>query len=439
MVNVFRKFLSSKDVHFQELIKGSAAAFGVKVFAALAAFIFNVFIARLLGAGGSGIFFLASTIIAFAATLSRVGMENVLVRSIAADVASSGGSKVSAIYRKVLLYPSIVSVFAVLIVFLSSSFISGDLLSKPELEHPLALMSLAIPALALLALHAHALQGLRKSAASVSVLSVFTPIFGSVLAVAVVPSYGVQGAVVAFVVSAFLTLVVGRVFWVKYRPSLKNAASNWSGSDLFARSMPLFAIVVLNQVITWSPMIFLGVWETNENIGIFSAATRTAMLTSFVLVAVNTIAAPKFAALHEIGDKEGLGRLARSSAILMMALAFPILVFFTIFPEWTLSIFGEQFRVGANVLTILAVGQYVNVATGSVGYLLIMSGNEKVMRNNLFVSASLGLLLSIVLIPRFGVVGAAISASVTLSLQNIIAYYLVRKRLGISIYVKGFV
>ena len=54
-----------------------------------------------------------------------------------------------------------------------------------------------------------------------------------------------------------------------------------------------------------------------------------------------------------------------------------------------MSLFGPEFRAGGPVLTILAAGQYVNVLTGSVGYLLMMTGNERLVRNNMAVAALL--------------------------------------------------
>jgi O-antigen/teichoic acid export membrane protein len=96
-----------------------------------------------------------------------------------------------------------------------------------------------------------------------------------------------------------------------------------------------------------------------------------------------------------------------------------------------LSLFGSGFSGSAMVLSILAVGQFVNVITGSVGYLLTMSGHERLQRNNFAVCAAISVLLNIVLVPRLGAIGAAIATSTTLAVQMLIAAAIVRQKLGL--------
>ncbi|MDG1707185.1 MAG: polysaccharide biosynthesis C-terminal domain-containing protein [Emcibacteraceae bacterium] len=70
------------------------------------------------------------------------------------------------------------------------------------------------------------------------------------------------------------------------------------------------------------------------------------------------------------------------------------------------------------------------MAAGNVGYLLLMTGHEKIIRNNNFLGASLLLVLSIVLIPEYGIIGAASAYSLAVITQNIVAFFLVKKHLG---------
>ena len=160
-------------------------------------------------------------------------------------------------------------------------------------------------------------------------------------------------------------------------------------------------------------------------------ANRAAALTSFVLMGVNSISAPKFAALYEQGDLVTLGRIARNSAKLMALAAAPFLLVCLTFPAWIMGLFGAQFTAGGTILAVLAAGQYVNVVTGSVGFLLMMCGYEAAYRNNFVLCTVLSLLLNGLLVPRLGVLGAAIATAVTLATQNVIAAILVWRKLGV--------
>jgi O-antigen/teichoic acid export membrane protein len=431
MPNFITNFLKQFDGHSQELISGASVAFVLKIFAAGFAFALNVVLARLLGAEGSGVFFLAFTIVLIAAAIGRIGMEDALVRFIASNLVEGLKGKVLGVYKKALLYSLFISAILSILLYNLSPWISINIFTKPELTIPLKNMSLAITPLTILTLHAYALQGIKNITASISILSVFVPFITCLIAIAFVPGFGMDAAIYGYVLATLITLVLGRWFWKKSIRGWDTENIHFDTKELFSSSFPLFIVVMMSIIINWSPLLFLGIWESNENIGIYSAVSRTALLTSFVLVAVNSIAAPKFAELYKQGDMKSLEKLAHNSARIMMLFASPILFIFLFTPEWVLGIFGKGFMQGGLVLSILAVGQFVNVATGSVGYLLTMSGNEKLMRNNLIVCALFGVVLSIVLIKSYGIVGAAIAGSVTLAIQNLIAVFLVWKKLNI--------
>lgn len=431
-MNIAAKILNKFDGHTQELISGASVAFVLKIIAAGMAFLLNIVLARLLGADGSGIFFLAFTIVIIMAGIGTMGMENALVRFIAANASEKKYGKVLGVYKKANLYCALAAGSFSVILYFISPWISQNLFNKPELGVPLKFMSLAILPLALLNLHAYALQGLKKIAESISVLSIFVPLVTSIVALLLVPYFGINAAVLGYLLAAFISLTIGLFFWKKVITPYKNDAKEFDAKELLNTSVPLLGVNIMNLIIMWSPIIFIGMWNSSEDVGIYNAASRTAMLTSFVLIAVNSIAAPKFAELYKQGDMVALESLARNSAKLMTLIASPILLFFISAPEYVLSLFGHDFTSGGLILTILAVGQFVNVATGSVGYLLMMSGNEKLLRNNLLFCVSIGTILNIIFIQNYGAVGGAVSAAIVLALQNIVALFLVNKKLKIN-------
>jgi O-antigen/teichoic acid export membrane protein len=193
----------------------------------------------------------------------------------------------------------------------------------------------------------------------------------------------------------------------------------------------MFWVSALQLVIAWASTLSLGFWASAADVGTFGVANRTATLTSFVLIAINSIAAPKFAALYRLGDMATLGRIARNSTKLMAGLAAPVLATVVIFPRQVLGLFGDGFSGSPQVLSILALGQFVNVITGSVGYLLTMCGYERLQRNNFALCAALSVALNVLLVPRMGAMGAAIATSTTLAVQMLIAAAIVWRKLGV--------
>lgn len=95
-----------------------------------------------------------------------------------------------------------------------------------------------------------------------------------------------------------------------------------------------------------------------------------------------------------------------------------------------MQLFGKEFIAAAPLLITLSLGQLINVATGSVGFLLLMSGHEKTMKYITIVSGVISIALLIVLSQSHGVLGAAWAIAVGLAIQNLAALYFVKRYLG---------
>jgi O-antigen/teichoic acid export membrane protein len=415
----------------QEILRGASTAFLLKGLGAALTFLLYVVVGRLLGPGGAGLYFLALTLVTIAAVLGRIGLDNTLLRFVAAHAAIGEWVAVKGVYQKAIWMTTAASTLATLILVIAAPWLADSIFAKPGLAEPLRWMALAVTPTALLTLQAQSLQGLKRIGDSTLVANLCVPVF-SLLGVAILaPRWGLLGATWGQTLAAVLVMLVGFWRWRRATPQLGKVAGRFTTAKLLESSIPLFWVSSFQLVITWSSTVTLGLLRGSAEVGIFGAANRTAMLTSFILMAINSISAPKFAALHQQGDLVTLGRIARQSAKLMALVASPVLAIFILFPATVMGMFGPQFKAGAAVLSILAIGQFVNVVTGSVGWILIMCGYERLMRNNIIICAALIITLNLLLVPPLGVIGAAIATATTLALQMVIAAAMVWQKLGV--------
>jgi len=143
-------------------------------------------------------------------------------------------------------------------------------------------------------------------------------------------------------------------------------------------------------------------------------------LIGLILVAANSIVAPKIAALYQNRDLHTLDRVIRRSAMLVLMIASPALLIFLLVPGFVMSIFGSEFTASADLLRVLAVGQLVNIVTGSVGFVLLMTENLR----SILITSILMLItvagLSFLLVPQFGAMGAALATTGSLLVASII-------------------
>jgi O-antigen/teichoic acid export membrane protein len=307
--------------------------------------------------------------------------------------------------------------------YFSADFVSESIFNKSELAPVLKNMSPAIMGVALFSIVAMAFQGMKRIISSVFILNISINIL-LVFALLLVTTTSAARVGQYYSMASFITLVLGIALYYRYKDDSNNKVA-WR--TLFTSSLPLWVVVLMGQLVLWMGQLTAGIWASEEQIAQLAIAQRVAMLTSFILVAVNMVVAPRFAQKH----KE-LQNLAVLSVKLITLIAFPLLLIMLIFPDYILSFFGQGFAGGAIYLQILAIGQFINVITGSVGYLLSMSGHEKDLRNTTLVSGVLVLVLCVVLVPLIGALGGAIATAIAVATQNLLAVFWVKKRLGFN-------
>ena len=423
---------SRLDGHMREIVRGAGSGFSMRVAGAAFAFFYHALLARLLGAELAGIYYLAFTTVSVAIIIGRVGLDNALLRFTATHAAAENWDAVKGLYRQGIRITLLASGMSTVLVVLGAPLIANNIFSEPALVTPLRWMALSIVPTSLLFVPGEMLKGLKRPGDGMFIEASGTSILGFLFLLVLGTRGGVLAPVLAFVLAAVVMMIVSMYLWHRAaHDRLRVVDGGFSRQLLLATSFPLFLVMLLELVMRYSGTILIGVFADAADVGVYTVALRTAMLTTFLLAAVNSIAAPKLAALHHQGDTQALEAVTQNSAKLMTVLAAPMLLLFMLAPTWILQVFGEDFERGAVALSILAAGQFVNVATGSVSPLLMMSGHGRTVRNNFAVATILNIALNVLLIPRYGVNGAAVAAALSVIIVNVLAVFSVYKKLGV--------
>ena len=414
------------DKEHRHTVINSLLALAIRVLGAAMAFIFNLIIARKLGAEQSGYFFLSLALVMLLSSVARLGFENTVLRFSSSSV--SEGNTIKCILNFALKHSIPIAIAFSVLIYFSASFLALAVFSKPNIANSLKMIAPATVGFVVVFLVAMSLQARHKLIASIPCQNIahFVLCGGAVIL------FNTESADVA---ALYLSLSLGITSSFFYWLSIKNLNNNGEKPDpqqLWHSARPNWVIVIMSQAVQWSAPLIIGVFLAAQQVAFFSVAQRLALLTSFILIAVNLVVAPKFSAFHAKGDDVGIRKTAILSVRLLVLSALPIVLFMLIFPEFLMSLFGDEFKQGAILLQILVLGQTVNVVTGSVGFLLMMSGHERDMRLVTLISG-FGVLISVPIFTKlFGAVGAATATAFFISLQNLLAVYFVKKRLGFN-------
>ena len=412
-----------------DFLLSSIKAFIVRGFGAISLFIMNLIVARMLPLEEAGYFLLAFAVVMVLAPSGLVGLQQTSLRFIGIAFANENWSEVNAFVQVSRVWALLGTLTLSLVLWFLAPIISDVLFEKPELRQVLRLISPAVLFFGLVLLYSSYLQALRKVSQAIFLLSIGVPLGVSAGVYLLAPDTATQ-VVNIYVAASLMTLFIGLFWWKKYS---KNAVLTTFDHKVILNScLPLWVVVLMNLLVQWGSHFIAGVYVSVEEVAFLSIALRTANLVSFILIAVNIVLAPRFAALYAQEKSNELRRLAFSSVRIMLFFSAPVVSLLCIFPEFFMKLFGEEYVAAAPLLIILSLGQFVNVVTGSVGILLTMSGHERDMRNILMFSALTAIFLAIILTDIWGVWGAALATAISVSLQNLGAVWLVKKRLGFN-------
>ena len=175
----------------------------------------------------------------------------------------------------------------------------------------------------------------------------------------------------------------------------------------------------------------LGFYEQTESVGYYHVAIKVSNVVTLVLFGINGIAAPKISYSWANKLQAEFMSTIQSSATLSFVFSLPLVILIIAFRHELLDLFGSGMRAASMALIFLSIGQFVNGSCGSVMNILQMTHNQKFAQYVLMAAALVNVALNAILIPRYGIEGAAISTGCSTALWNILAVLVVRWRLQV--------
>ncbi len=432
---VVSRFKSSYlDFHMKDVFNGTIVAFILKVIGAALSFAFSIFLARILGAEGTGMYFLSLSVISIASVVSRLGLDNALLRYVATHATLKEWHKVKGVYFLSMRIAITSSLLLTCIIFITAPWIASVIFSDEKLSELIRWMSFAILPFSLFNLHAESLKGLKKIKYALFVQSVGLPAVCLVLIYPLVLYSGILGAVWGYVIASLFSLVCGVYFWFKSLGFIESKEASYSRKKLWNTCKPLFVNSILKRaLIPWVPLFILGIFASNSDVGIFGISNRITTMISFALATVTSVLSPKFAELYTNSDMDNLRKVVRKSTLMISSFSLPFFILIVLMSDSIMRVFGEGFTEQVTPLIILAISQFFNVLIGPVGILLTMTGHEKYTFYALALSTIILVVLCLILIPLYGVVGCALAAGIADLIKNLLVRKFCKEKLKIAV------
>lgn len=202
-------------------------------------------------------------------------------------------------------------------------------------------------------------------------------------------------------------------------------------------SFPILLLEGFYLLLTYADILIMNIFMTPRDVAIYFAAVKTTSLIEFVYFSITAATAYKFSEYHAAGRVDDLKHFLAKTiswtfwpslcvAVGVLALGLPLL--------W---LFGPEFTVGYPIMFVLVIGLLARAATGPVESLMNMLGQQNVCAVVLFGAVVLNVSLNLVLIPKFGLMGAASATAISLVMVSGVLFVMAKRRLGLHSFVFG--
>lgn len=420
--------------HSVELGKKSALSLAGGVLGQALSALQLVFAGRFLGSATYGDVLYLTAVLSFCSILAKFGLENALIAFLAQD-------NVLLSRKKSIVGFTLLFAFTIATVFC----LFGYAYSEVVLEYVLkdmryaSLLSWMLPFMVLDTLRSllpEALRGLRCVGEATLAGTILPPLVKLVSMVILVFFFDVRNFF-ALVFPAYLATLLSilysmRVLWRK--DLLGTVASGFGAKKVLLFALPGLLTSVVGVVASTVDRYMIGYMLGSSQTAVYAAAVQLGAVSSLALTAVNSIFAPLIANLYHRRNFAELRRIYVQATKWITAANFLVLGLVLLFAGELMGVAGAEFVVGKKALIWVCLGQMVNSAVGSVGYINTMTGHPSYGMYVSFFTTGINVALNAFLIPLWGIEGAAVATMVSLALWNLLCFMLLYRNLRMHPY-----
>lgn len=423
------------------LLSGGAWAFCGKIITAAATLVVNASLARLLSPDEMGIYFLAFSFVYIAVRFAILGMNQTVLRLIAESMATDQIGRA----LKSILYALLLGGTGVLMVSLGILGGLGNLIAEkifhlPMLKDLLLLIAIWMGVITFQHIFAEIYRGFHD----IRFATVFGGLVTNVLCALIFTVLKVLNidcqlehivflSILAGAISLFFSaLVLYKKLYRQFGKTITKIKTNISAWKVVKIGSPLWvanlALIPRSQAALW----ILGMFRPQSEVAMYGASLRLVTMVSLTLIIVNAVIPPIIAEMSAQGRKRELEKIIRTTTTFI---AIPAIIILTIFifsgGAILVTVYGDFYRSGAIILSLLSIGQLVNVCCGSCGQALMMTGHQKILMWISLLSGFSILAISVLFVKIFGATGIAAVVMVDMIIYNLLMVIIAKKRVGI--------
>lgn len=416
--------------------RNALIAFMIRVISAAIAFVSQIVMARMMGQHEYGIFVFVWVLVVLVGNLSCLGFHSAQIRFLPQFEAINDVERIRGLTATARIFALLSSTGVLVCGLLALHFFGGAI--EPYYVMPLFIALFILPMIAL----GDTMEGTARAnswaVAALSPTYIIRPllILGLMLgAVWLGAAKTAETALIAALAAAYLT-TIGQFFNItrRLRRRFEAGPARVEFVPWFKVAVPIFLIEGFIFLLTNSDTVVTGLFLAPTEVAIYFAASKTMALVQFVYFSVKAATAPHFSAIIATGDREALARFSGQSVRWVFWPSLIVGATALLMGDFLLGMFGEGFTAGYSVMVILFLGIMCKASVGPGEVLLTMAGEQSLCVKLYVVALAANIGLNVLLIPLYGIEGAASAAALAMLVEAVLLHAAVRRRLGITLF-----
>lgn len=403
------------------VLAGAGFSLMIRVAATLLAYLSLVLLARWMGPAEFGVFAFAFAVVTVLTMPSTLGLHLVVLRDAALYHDGGGFEKLRALlvtsYGATLLVASLMAIAGVIVALNLPTELTS------EYGRPVMIALFALPALGIITISRSLGLAIRSMTIALGPDQIGYNLFMILIpGFLVLMGMPLHATTVAFVLLASYwsaALVQLGALLKRLWPQLKGKHHLFETSLWFRSAFSFFVVEACHFLMMYTDLLMIGALMDPQSVGYFNAAARTAILVTFFLQAFAGRIAPEIVACQTSGDRAGLQKLLSQTAVWVCVPAVLVSLGLVAVGPFALRLFGAGFESGYPSLAILVLGYLVQSLFGPGMMLLSMAGLHHLASIVYFSAFVVNIVLNLILIPSFGMVGAALATCLSVSLTSL--------------------
>lgn len=417
------------------LVRGTAGTLFIQGISVLLMLLSNFILAKICGAAEYGTFTYLFTCVTVGANIALLGFNTLLIRQVSVYKDKGRWNFLKGLMN-LSSYSVLITSLLLGLIFISL-FQSFDFFSRIGNVYLFAISMIALPVVVMMMLFQSILQGFQKVLSGQVPEKIIRPMVFILLMLVIYFSRTGQIPVVTLVWINILSFIVALVWVAKstdkaISPFIKQVTASYETAKWVKSTSYFFLLGAIQILNARSDILILGAWKGSSAAGVYNIAVRLSDFMTLSLLVINTVIAPSISNLYYSQQESKLQKTVTIGARAALFLSMPVLLVLILGGRWILGYLGDSFTSAYIPMLIITAAQFINVLSGSVGNILIMTGNEKSALISLLTGSIVTVILNILLIPSWGMNGTAAAVAAGIITWNVLMFFFVKTKTRIN-------